>query len=300
MLSKGDRVGFVGSPTSAGTKPPGMAFEHLCLGDIVSKQLSKSMCWCEKQIYWHARVIELLALCCTGNSDSTELTARRTIPFASVHNVVCDDEYYLHATFLWVAFVKFAQHVYFDTDETSSLSKEGRIDDMNMAWEVVCNIGEAMKHFADELLAGIQSLESQAFDEDDEEELEGEGAGGGRASTAGHNTGEILARQRVLVEAIFEGGLNAIEAFYRCIEPGSGEGEVGEGEGEGEGAGGLGGRGRRAALEATTNLTEVLHELTEPCVVDILSEPHRRSLAACCNALGIFAEIRFEIGRAHV
>ncbi|GMH65952.1 hypothetical protein TrST_g8005 [Triparma strigata] len=183
-------------------------FENILLSQAIPPLASNKMSTVERKMYFHARVIELLGLCCTGNVDTTELTAARTVPFNEVYSFFSDDTYAQDTPFLWTAFARFTGNVYFDTDSNSSMSAEGRMHDMTSAWSVVEKISETVNEFTKEL----RSISEKQQRSPAEPPLSPDSVNFSPELEPSYT----VTRRSVLRECVVA-GLFAAEAFYRCV-----------------------------------------------------------------------------------
>lgn len=257
------------------------SFENILLSQTVSKGMSSRMTNAERQMYWHARVVELLGLCCTGNVDSTELSASRVISFSEIFSFFSDPEYWQEAPFLWTAFAKFTGNVYFDTDVSSDLSSEGRMSDMTTAWEVVLLISEAMEAYVEEYVELVGVKEE---DENDDFFVEKKGKKKGKNDKKTATT-----REDVLVEAIIEGGFASVEAFYRCVVQNYSVLERGSTMGTKESSNFAYSREKYAG-RATVALQGALGLMIQKRIVRHLKDDHKKILSSSCLVLGIYPE----------
>ncbi|GMH59256.1 hypothetical protein TrRE_jg3548 [Triparma retinervis] len=265
-------------------------FEHILLSETISKDSSSRMTDTERQIYWHARVVELLGLCCTGNVDSTELSASRVINFNEVYSFFSDSEYWQEAPFLWTAFAKFTGNVYFDTDMSSELSSEGRMKDMTTAWEVVLMISEAIEAYVEEL---VQLVEA----EDDQLSKGNEGtdsAGDAKAKKMKKNRKVRATRENVLIEAIIEGGFSAVEAFYRCVVQNYSVLENSGGSSLETSVQGYGYSREKYAGQATAALQGALGLMVDKSIAKRLDDSQRKVLSSSCLVLGIYSDVNLD------
>jgi len=248
------------------------SFDNILLSQGLDKATGESMKDCERKLYYHARVIELLGLCCTGNVDTTELTAARTVPFAEIRAFFKDPDYAEAAPFLWTAFTKFATNVYFDTDASSSMTSEGRMRDMTAAWDVVNMIALGVASYTAEL----KSLSEASY------EFRKNSVIGGK-----HSNG--VTRRAVLRECIIAGVLSA-ESFYSCVERDYSVTMAS--------ATSIGGSNTRESLaaKATLNFQSSLRQL---CVVSFdagWDAEEKRILSETCVTLNVYPEAGFTVG----
>jgi len=260
-------------------------FENILLSQTISKEISVKMSMPERKMYWHARVVELLGLCCTGNVDSTELSASRVISFTEIHSFFSDAEYWQEAPFLWTAFAKFTGNVYFDTDTSSDLSSEGRMNNMTTAWEVILMMSEAIESYVEEYIQLINAEEDDFVDDGNDEVL---GNRVKRQKSKKRRDPEGVTREDVLIEAIIEGGFNTVEAFYRCVVQNYSVLESRGGASLGiDGGSGFGFSKERYAGQATAALQGALGLMVDTRIVRRLKDAHKKVLGGCCLVLGV-------------
>ncbi|GMH46928.1 hypothetical protein TrLO_g2543 [Triparma laevis f. longispina] len=258
-------------------------FENILLSQAIPASLSDKMSTVERKMYFHARVIELLGLCCTGNVDTTELTAARTVPFNEVQSFFCDEMYAHFTPFLWTAFARFTGNVYFDTDSNSTMSAEGRMQDMTTAWTVVQKISETVADFTNELKK--LSLDNKETNENQREGPNKPMSPTGVEFSLSEGPAFNVTRRAVLRECI-TAGLSAAEAFYRCVEKNYKVETAGSSSAERD--------KDRIAQNATVNFQESLKTICVSSEFDAgFTDEEKRVLSDACLVLGVFADGQF-------